>query len=455
MKTPTINSRILKLEVLKDTATRASVNAVESRTTSLESDVSTLQGNVATLAQGIQDAVSTHNTATDSHADIRADLASAVSEHNAATDSHADIRTAIAGKQDSLTISTVGTALLNLSTPTAVKIPRINADASVTLIDVPSVEEVDADFVSISSSAGGGAAGVTWSEVGSTSAPTEGACLYAPTAHTMDLDDLPAGTAGAVVVVHHEESLTLMLAGEIVTLVSVAGVTTIRRRSDGRARVSTTPAVLAKPSFLLTTWGLSLVVDLDCFDLPEADSTVMSAIPAVSGSSWPVTAGSPSASTTAGRRGIYFGSSGSAGGIVVPPTTYTIALVASWDGVSGYARSLNGAGSNWLLGPYGGKWQLYGGGFTSLRSAVSGELMVIVLSRTASATEIRYLDADGTTIASATAPAGSMPGALYVGTGGVYADPARSHIHQIGVWSRALSSAELDAVAAGLRDRWM
>ena len=129
---------------------RTSVNAVESRTTLLESDVSTLQGNVATLAQGIQDAVSTHNTATDSHADIRADLASAVSEHNTATDSHADIRAAIAGKQDSLTISTVGTALLNLSTPTAEKIPRINADASVTLIDVPSVEEVDADFVSIS-----------------------------------------------------------------------------------------------------------------------------------------------------------------------------------------------------------------------------------------------------------------------------------------------------------------
>jgi hypothetical protein len=137
--------------VLNGTATRTSVNAVESRTTSLESDVSTLQGNVATaqsdistlqgnvatLAQGIQDAVSTHNTATDSHADIRA---------------------AIAGKQDSLTISTVGTALLNLSTPTAEKIPRINADASVTLIDVPSsnVEEVDADFVSISSAGGGG-----------------------------------------------------------------------------------------------------------------------------------------------------------------------------------------------------------------------------------------------------------------------------------------------------------
>src|SRR5574344_2130531 len=78
MKTPSVNSRILKLEVLKDTATRTSVNAVESRTTSLESDVataqsdiSTLQGDVATLTQGIQDAVSTHNTSPDSHADIR------------------------------------------------------------------------------------------------------------------------------------------------------------------------------------------------------------------------------------------------------------------------------------------------------------------------------------------------------------------------------------------------
>lgn len=79
--------------------------------------------------------------------------ASAVSTHNTAPDSHADLRTLVAGKQDSLTISDVGTALLNLSTPTAEKIPRVNADASVTLIDLPgsgNVEEVDADFVSIS-----------------------------------------------------------------------------------------------------------------------------------------------------------------------------------------------------------------------------------------------------------------------------------------------------------------
>ena len=70
MKTPTINSRIVKLEVLKGTATRASVNAVESRTTSLESDVatahgdiSTLQGDVATLTQEIVDARNAGHTA--------------------------------------------------------------------------------------------------------------------------------------------------------------------------------------------------------------------------------------------------------------------------------------------------------------------------------------------------------------------------------------------------------
>lgn len=62
----------------------------------------------------------------------------AVSAHNAATDAHADIRTALAGKQDSLTISAVGEAMLALATPSSVKIPRINADGSVTLIDVPS-----------------------------------------------------------------------------------------------------------------------------------------------------------------------------------------------------------------------------------------------------------------------------------------------------------------------------
>jgi hypothetical protein len=138
---------------------------VESRTTSLESDVSTLQGNVATLTQGIQDAVSEHNTATDSHADIRtaisdlmsnveevdADFVSisynpsgagasqdAVSTHNTAPDAHADIRADLAGKQDSLTISAVGEAMLALATPAAQKIPRINPNGSVTLIDVPS-----------------------------------------------------------------------------------------------------------------------------------------------------------------------------------------------------------------------------------------------------------------------------------------------------------------------------
>ena len=153
MKTPTINSRVVKLEVLKGTATRTSVNAVEARTTSLESDVataqsdiSTLQGNVVTLTQGIVDAVSTHNTA---------------------PDAHADIRTLVAGKQDSLTISPVGTALLNLSTPAAAQIPRINADASVTLIDAPSnVEEVDANFVSITyNPSGGGAASTLDAEI--------------------------------------------------------------------------------------------------------------------------------------------------------------------------------------------------------------------------------------------------------------------------------------------------
>ena len=108
-------------------------------------------------------------------ADPAGTAATAVSAHNTAPDAHADIRTLVAGKQDSLTISTVGTALLNLSTPTAVKIPRINADASVTLIDFPdNVEEVDADFVSISyNPSGGGASRGLYSGLMSSAAPTQ------------------------------------------------------------------------------------------------------------------------------------------------------------------------------------------------------------------------------------------------------------------------------------------
>lgn len=50
----------------------------------VQSDISTLQGNVATLTQGIQDSVSTHNTAPDSHADLRTligDRALSVHQH--------------------------------------------------------------------------------------------------------------------------------------------------------------------------------------------------------------------------------------------------------------------------------------------------------------------------------------------------------------------------------------
>jgi hypothetical protein len=71
-------------------------------------------------------------------ADPAGTAATAVSTHNTATDSHTDLRTLIDGKQAALTISDVGTALLNISTPASVQIPRINADGSVTLIDVPS-----------------------------------------------------------------------------------------------------------------------------------------------------------------------------------------------------------------------------------------------------------------------------------------------------------------------------
>ena len=74
-----------------------------------------------------------------SSADPSGTAATAVSAHNTAPDSHADLRTVIAGKQDSLTISDVGEAMLALATPAAQKIPRINSDGTVTLIDVPSI----------------------------------------------------------------------------------------------------------------------------------------------------------------------------------------------------------------------------------------------------------------------------------------------------------------------------
>ena len=175
MKTPTINSRVVKLEVLKGTATRASVNAVESRTTSLESDVATAQGDISTLQTDVSAAEGNISTLQGNVTTLTQGIAGAVSTHNTAPDAHADIRTLVAGKQDSLTISDVGEAMLALATPSGQKIPRINADASVTLIDVPSnVEEVDANFVSISYNPSGGGGSVA--EV--TPGPRTTACTY-------------------------------------------------------------------------------------------------------------------------------------------------------------------------------------------------------------------------------------------------------------------------------------
>lgn len=137
MKTPTINSRILKLEVLKGTGPRTSVNAVESRTTSLESDVATAQGDISTLQTDVSAAEGNISTLQGDVATLTQGIQDAVSTHNTATDSHADIRATIAEKQDALTISPAGASLLSIVTPSSAKLPLINPDGSATLINVP------------------------------------------------------------------------------------------------------------------------------------------------------------------------------------------------------------------------------------------------------------------------------------------------------------------------------
>ena len=60
------------------------VSTLQTDVSAAQGDISTLQGNVTTLTQGIQDAVSTHNTAGDSHADLRTligDRALSVHQH--------------------------------------------------------------------------------------------------------------------------------------------------------------------------------------------------------------------------------------------------------------------------------------------------------------------------------------------------------------------------------------
>lgn len=135
MKTPSVNSRILKLEVLKGTATRTSVNAVESRTTSLESDV-------ATLTQGIVEARNA------GHSALSNVLPSAASQNHLTDDE----------------LEFFGT------------LPSTISDL------MSNVEEVDADFVSISYNISGtGASRGLYSGLMSSDAPTQantGLCTW-------------------------------------------------------------------------------------------------------------------------------------------------------------------------------------------------------------------------------------------------------------------------------------
>ena len=60
-----------KLAGIDPATVQSDISTLQTDVSAAEGNISTLQGNVTTLTQGIVDAVSTHNSATDSHADIR------------------------------------------------------------------------------------------------------------------------------------------------------------------------------------------------------------------------------------------------------------------------------------------------------------------------------------------------------------------------------------------------
>ena len=73
-----------KLAGIDPATVQSDISTLQTDVSAAQGNISTLQGDVATLTQGIQDAVSTHNTAPDSHADLRtliADRALTVHQH--------------------------------------------------------------------------------------------------------------------------------------------------------------------------------------------------------------------------------------------------------------------------------------------------------------------------------------------------------------------------------------
>jgi hypothetical protein len=131
---------------------------------------------------------------------------------------------------------------------------------------------------------------------------------------------------------------------------------------------------------------------------------------------------------------------------------YTVVVAYAPRTTSGNHRTLNGATTNWLIGPRSGFHTFFAGsGFVSQThasaAATAGQYAVCVAQAGTSAGSGLFR-VNGVDCTQSNTPSGS-PGVVYIGGGvGLFAEPSDADIAHVLVWPRLLSLTEIQAVEA-------
>jgi hypothetical protein len=150
------------------------------------------------------------------------------------------------------------------------------------------------------------------------------------------------------------------------------------------------------------------------------------------------------------------------GGFTGGPTIarpYSIFYVANFTaGDTNFHRAIQGATTNWLLGPWQGQWTWFAGGFAGGAPTAGTDWVIHGCNapQTGLGGTHHVEDVDAiSTLASGTLGDGlSAPGAICLGNAGALNEPMGGQIAEIVVYDRALTPGERDDLVAYFRDKW-
>lgn len=130
---------------------------------------------------------------------------------------------------------------------------------------------------------------------------------------------------------------------------------------------------------------------------------------------------------------------------------YTIIVVYSWRGTGNPSRRAVQGGSNWLMGPYQGRYQLYNGAF-AIAAGPAAETDQFIIHSGFMTQQYGHHFVNGNYCGFA-AGTTSM-GTVHLGRGGGSGEPLDGDIAEVVIYDRAILDAERRGVEEYLRQKW-